>query len=140
MRPWFGILIACAIGCGDNQAGVPLELVGDWFLCDTPSCSQLKNHGARWDDDGAWVMLQAPGVQCLEATGTYCASPHDANRGVYTLDTAGTLEMTDDLGRPASQSTVTFDGATISLAQANGIESIYRRIDPPRSTGDCSSH
>ena len=47
--------------------------------------------------------------------------------------------MTDNLGRPSGANAVTFDGATISLAQANGVESIYQRIDPPRSTGDCAA-
>lgn len=143
MVRWIAIVMACAMGCGggaDQPPTMPMvtQLVGDWFLCDAADCSTLKNHGAQWTADARWVLLEVRGAQSLDPTGTYCTSPYDANQGTYTFDEAsGALAMTDDLGRDAGSSTVTFTPPTATLAQTNGVSSLYARIDPPRLTGDC---
>ena len=141
MRAILVTLLVCA-ACGTDPPphGMPMltELVGDWFLCDTPDCSVLRNHGARWDSDGTWVMLEARGVQNLDPTGTYCSSQHDANRGPYDFDaTTGALQMTDDLGRDAGGGTVVFAAPMATLTTATGAATVYLRIDPPRLSGVC---
>jgi len=113
-------------------------LVGDWFLCDTADCSTLRNHGARWDVDGTWVMLEVRNAQTLEPTATYCSNPHDAGQGPYTFDEpTGNLVMTDKLGRDAGGGTITFAEPTASLTSTTGAVSLYLRIDPPRLSGAC---
>jgi hypothetical protein len=138
------VAVLAVVGCGSDpmmqMQPMPqdTELAGDWFLCDTAACSTLRNIGAHWDPDGTWVLLEARGVQSLGPTDTYCASFHDANRGVYTFDEGtGSLVMTDDLGRDAGAGTITFAEPIAQLAQLNGIVSVYSRIDPSRSTGTC---
>lgn len=147
MGRWTTIAIAvtaCAIGCGADEPmhGPPLQssapIVGDWFLCDAADCSTLKNHGVNWATDGRWALLLVKDAQALTPTGTYCSSPYDANQGPFTFDEAtGSLVMMDDLGRDAGGGTLTFAGTTASLAQMNGITSLYMKIDPPRTSGQC---
>jgi hypothetical protein len=139
--PW--IVAVLLVGCGTDpmQMMQPMpqdtELAGDWFLCDTAACSTLRNIGAHWDPDGTWVMLEARSSQSLGPTDHYCSSPFDANRGIYTFDEpTGALVMTDDLGRDAGASTITFAEPVAELAQ-RGTVSMYTRIDPPRGDGTC---
>jgi hypothetical protein len=113
-------------------------VVGDWFLCDTPDCSVLRNRGAQWSDVGLWNLLEVRDAQSLEPTGMYCTSTHDANHGPYTFDEGtGELVMTDDLGRDAGAGTMTFTPPTATFVQDNGSTSLYIRIDPPRLSGPC---
>ena len=48
----------------------------------------------------------------------------------------GGLVMMDDLGRDAGGGTLMFATPTVTLT-AKGVSSLYMKIDPPRSTGDC---
>lgn len=143
MRSILLVVMIASSGCGTDPAstqGMPMQtpLVGDWFLCDQPDCSTLRNHGAEWTVDGTWVLLEVRDAQALAPTGTYCSSPHDANRGPYTFDeTTGALVMTDDLGRDAGGGTIVFAEPTVDLTSSTGAVSIYLRIDPPRLSGAC---
>jgi len=145
MAKWITVALACTtIACGTDgpNHGPPLEatspIVGDWFLCDAADCSTLKNHGVNWATDGRWSLLLVKDAQSLTPTGMYCSSTYDANNGPFTFEEAtGSLTMMDDLGRDAGGGTLTFSGTTASLAQSNGITSLYLKIDPPRLSGPC---
>ena len=144
MRALLWTVMIASFGCGSDtpsqDSGMPMltPLVGDWFLCNAADCSTLLNHGARWDADGTWVMLEVRDAQALEPTGMYCSNPHDAGKGPYTFDvTTGALVMTDDLGRDAGGGTVMFADPMASLTSSTGAVSMYLRIDPPRLSGPC---
>ncbi len=143
MAKWLAAL-ALVAGCGTDDGpkmGPPLEsnspIVGDWFLCDAADCSTLKNHGVNWAANGRWALLLVRDAQSLSPTGMYCASLHDADNGPFTFDEpTGGLVMMDDLGRDAGGGTLMFAAPSVTLT-ANGVSSLYMKIDPPRSTGDC---
>jgi hypothetical protein len=139
---WLAAILAIA-GCSDDgpKMGPPLEasspIVGDWFLCDAADCSTLKNHGVNWATNGRWALLLVKDAQQLSPTGMYCASPHDADNGPFTFDEpTGALVMMDDLGRDAGGGTLAFAPPTVTLT-TKGVSSLYAKIDPSRSTGDC---
>jgi hypothetical protein len=144
MRSLVVAMLVTAFGCGTDtpaQQHMPMStaLVGDWFLCNTPDCTMLRNRGAQWTSDGTWVLLEVLDAQALDPTGTYCASPFDANKGTYTFDeTSGALAMTDDLGRDAGGGTLVFTPPMASLTASTGGVSLYIRIDPPRLSGVCA--
>ena len=125
------------VGCS-SKPDVMTPLVGDWFLCELPDCSTLRNHGGRWSSDETWVLLEATSGQSLDPGATYCASTNDADNGSYTFDeTTGILTMTDNLGRDAGSGNFTFAGTIATFTPSSGTAVEYLRIDPPRLDGSC---
>jgi hypothetical protein len=149
MGNWASLVVVLGLAlviasCSDDSGpkmGPPLEstspIVGDWFLCDAADCSTLKNHGVTWAADGRWVLLLVRDAQALSPTGKYCASRHDADRGPFTFDeTTGVVVMMDDLGRDAGGGVLAFAPSTVTLSNGR-TSSLYSKIDPSRSIGDC---
>ena len=136
-RLW-AVMMAASIAC-TSKPNVSTPLVGDWFLCELPDCSSLRNHGGRWSSDETWVMIEVLGAQSLDPGATYCASTDDANNGTYTFDeTTGILMMTDNLSRDAGSGTFTFAGGTGTFVPTDGTTAAnYLKIDPPRLSGAC---
>jgi len=80
---------ADAAETNNGDADVPEtehSIVGDWFACEDPDCTEISDDGTRLNPDGTWVSLNAPGGR-PEADGRYCVELRD-ERGEYTWDSA----------------------------------------------------
>ena len=129
------LLVVAAGGCsGSGNAAI----VGDWFECESISCSALKSLGVRYRSDGTWVVLSGLGAT-LEDNEKYCLKHGGAHsQGAYTWDgkvlkTTSTGGTKDEVGFEVTGS----DATKTNLATSSYVK--LKEISDPRASGFCGT-
>lgn len=117
-------------------------LIGDWFPCRDPACARLDNTGFRFDAEGRFFELDAPGR--LEPDERYCVEEQlgtwFANGDSYLLHQRGERERsTIRLRVEARPRSAIFRFEALGAAGVSTELFTFEvvRIDPPRDEGPC---
>lgn len=117
-------------------------LVGDWFPCRDPACARLDDTGFRFDAEGRFFELDAPGR--LEPDEKYCVEEQlgtwFANGDSYLLHQRGDREVSTLRLRvePRERSAIfRFDAVGAAAVSTELFTFEMVRIDPPRDEGSC---
>lgn len=123
-----GLLIFGTAACADKEN----TLEGDWFLCtNDDGCTLFDDEGLRFANGTLFELEGAAGVH--DRIDSYCS---EASIGLYTLE-GDQLTLTDTRGSETID--VVFDEDTFSVT-ISGEQRRYRRVDPARSTGECTGN
>jgi len=126
--------LVCLTACAD--ADQPLAaVVGDWFTCLDPQCSQIGGVGNRFTPAGEFVGLYPEG-QVLGAQARYCVTSNPGLIYGYTWD-EHELRVMDGETLLKRYSFIVEDGRAevVNLDSGNAISML--RVTPTRTNGPC---
>jgi len=114
-------------------------IIGDWFYCKNSTCAAFDDEGIRFNADGTWSMLNAPGSS-LDPGEAYCEEQDEGRGGTYQV--AGQI-LTVNFSGNSKLAKVVFvlkgnDAATASIKiEGQDVVVTMRRVAPSRSSGHC---
>jgi len=83
-RGWFALLMLG--GCFSSSTDGGGRLVGDWFICEDASCTEMDDDGLRFFADGRWAGLDADGP--VEGDIAMCVEIEFDRGGQYEVSNA----------------------------------------------------